>query len=77
MASFSFYNAGWKRNNPYPAYPGQTYSIDLTTIVQSWADGTFNNYGIGLQSSSYVSPGNVDSLDAYQFYVPTLTVTYQ
>jgi fibronectin type 3 domain-containing protein len=78
MMNFLFYNAGWRTNNPYPTFPGQTYSIDLTGIVQNWANGTFDNNGLGFLSSNYgVFPGNIDSLDAYDFFYPTLTVTYR
>jgi chitodextrinase len=78
MASFLFYNAGWQRNIPYPTFAGQTYDINLTAVVQAWADGVFSNYGLGFLSSNYgVFPGNTTSLDAYDFFVPTLTVEYQ
>ena len=47
-------------------------------IVQNWANGTFDNNGLGFLSSNYgVFPGNIDSLDAYDFFYPTLTVTYR
>jgi hypothetical protein len=77
MANFFYYNAGWQRNFAYPVFAGQTYSIDLAATVQNWANGTFDNNGIAFLSSNYaIFPGNINSIDSYQFYVPTLTVTY-
>jgi hypothetical protein len=78
MANFFYYNAGWQRNFPYPVFAGQTYSIDLAATVQNWANGTFANNGIAFLSSNYaIFPGNINSIDVYQFFVPTLTVTYR
>ncbi|MEL7312862.1 MAG: fibronectin type III domain-containing protein [Pseudomonadota bacterium] len=77
-ASLLYYNAGWQRNISYPTFVGQTYTIDLTSVVQNWTSGVFDNNGLGLFSSNYgVFPGNISSLDAYDFFVPTLTVTYE
>jgi hypothetical protein len=60
----------------HPTFVGQDYAINVRAIVQNWANGTYANYGIGFQAVDYTAPGNVTSLDAYDFYVPTLTVTY-
>jgi hypothetical protein len=77
MATFLFYNAGWQFNIPYPVLAGQTYSIDLTSVVQNWADKFFDNNGLGFISADYNAwPGVCTSLDAYEFFVPTLTVNY-
>ncbi len=77
MANFFYYNAGWQRNFPYPVFAGQTYSIDLAATVQNWANGTFANNGIAFLSSNYaIFPGNINSIDSYEFFVPTLMVTY-
>ena len=75
MSSLLFYNASWM-NFLHPTFVGQDYAINLRVIVQNWANGTYANHGIGFQAVDYTSPGNVTSLDAYDFYVPTLTVTY-
>lgn len=51
--------------------------IDVTSNVQNWANGVFVDAGLGILSTSYGLPGHdVDSLDAYDFYQPSLMVTY-
>jgi List-Bact-rpt repeat protein len=75
MASWLYYTASWLTYS-YPTYSGQVYNINLTTTVQSWASGTYVNNGLGILSADYTSPGNVTSFDIYEFYAPTLTVTY-
>ncbi|MEL7025331.1 MAG: fibronectin type III domain-containing protein [Pseudomonadota bacterium] len=73
-----YYNAGWTRDIAYPTFVGQDYAINMTGVVQNWANGLFDNEGIGFFSSNYAaSPGNNSSLDAYDFTVPTLTVTFE
>jgi len=32
--------------------------VDITTIVQNWASGTFNNYGLSLTPDNHSYPGN-------------------
>jgi hypothetical protein len=75
VASATFWTASWQSFN-YPYYSGQLYDIDLTAVVQNWANGTWTNNGLILESTSYLSPGNVDSIDNYDFWVPDLVVTY-
>ena len=75
--SFLYYIDGWIYNNAFPLFSGQLYNFDITSIVQNWASGFFNNNGLILQSSNYLSSPGINSLDAYEFTVPTLTVTYQ
>jgi hypothetical protein len=76
-ASFSYYSASWL-TAPYPTAAGQVYDIDLKAIVQAWANGTYLNNGLAFVSANYSScPGpSLTSFDAYEFYVPSLTVTY-
>jgi len=67
-----------------PTYQGQVMDIDVTNTVQSWANGTFNNYGFLFEIADYTFP-NDNSLDAFAFYSiedavgdrPELIVTYQ
>ena len=67
-----------------PTYAGQVMDIDVTNTVQSWANGTFNNYGFEFASSSYLFPYDT-SFDAFAFFSaedvagdrPQLIVTYQ
>jgi len=75
MSSFFYYTASWQTFG-YPTASGQVYSINLKSTVQSWANGTFANNGLAFLSASYISPGNVTSFDVYEFYIPSLTVTY-
>lgn len=74
MASFAYYAQSW-RAFAYPTYAGQIYSIDQRETVQRWASGIYADWGLTLQSVEYTPPGVV-SLDVYEFYLPTLTVTY-
>ena len=60
---------------PPPAYSGQTYDIDVTSIVQAWASRTWNNFGLLLGSEDYTFPYAV-SFDAFTFESPQLIVTY-
>ena len=75
MSPFQYYTASWLTYS-YPTYSGQVYNINLKATVQNWANGTYANNGLGFLSADYSNPGNVTSFDAYDFYVPTLTVTY-
>lgn len=75
MTNFLLYNATWQ-SFAYPTYPGRQYAIDVLSTVQKWASWAYPNNGIGILSTAYQSPGNVDSLDAYDVWMPTLTVTY-
>jgi hypothetical protein len=75
MASMLFYAPTWQ-SFPYPTQSGQSYTADVVATVRNWADGTYPNYGIVFQSTDYTPPGNVDSLGAYGFLPPTLTVIY-
>ena len=76
MSSFQYYTNSWQ-TFLYPTYAGKTCSINLTATVQYWANGTYTNNGLGFLSTNYgYYPGNITSLDAYEFYIPTLTVTY-
>src|SRR6056300_489333 len=69
--------------NP-PGYFGQIFDIDVTSIVQNWANGTFNNFGLVFGSRDYTFP-NYTSFDTFQFYSledpgrewPQLEVTYR
>ena len=68
-----------------PGYGGQSelFEIDVTNIVQSWASGTWSNYGLIFGSSNYTFPYDT-SFDAFEFYSledpgqdwPKLIVTY-
>jgi hypothetical protein len=76
MANFQYYTSSWQ-TYAYPTYAGRTYSIDLTATVQNWASGVYTNNGLGFLSENYgYYPGNITSFDAYDFYIPTLTVIY-
>lgn len=68
-----------------PGYYGQSdiFEINVTNIVQSWASGTYNNYGLIFGSHDYTFP-YYTSFDAFEFYSledpgqdwPKLIVTY-
>jgi hypothetical protein len=66
---------------PYAA--GETHEIDVTSIVQNWANGTWDNNGLFLGPSSVLFPC-AEELDAFGFYSlgdpgqrgPALVVTY-
>lgn len=76
MSNFQYYTQSWQTFN-YPVYAGQIYSISLASTVQNWVNGTYANDGLSFLSENYgVFPGNVTSFDQYDFYTPTLTVTY-
>ena len=75
MKSFAYQPASWMSFS-HPIFSGQDYPINLKAIVQNWANGTYSNYGIGFESVDYTMLWNWDSLDQYDFYIPTLTVTY-
>ncbi len=83
LQTTQYYLASHTVLNP-PAFGGQTYDVDVTSIVQSWADGTFDNNGLVFGSEDYTFP-YATSLDAFEFisaegtagYTPTLVVTYQ
>jgi hypothetical protein len=60
----------------YPTSPQQHYTLDVTALTQLWVASAASNNGLVLQSLNYTPPGNVDSLDAYDFLRPILTVTY-
>lgn len=63
------------------------YGIDVTTIVQNWANGTFQNNGVLLEDAEYVFPYNslirtsffwsTDTFNGSQDNRPTLWVDYQ
>jgi hypothetical protein len=80
-SSFS-YDGSEIIQNP-PTYAGQFYNIDVTSIVQNWASGTWNNYGL-LFGSHNNTPPNATSWDSFEFYSledpgqgwPKLVVTY-
>jgi hypothetical protein len=69
-----------------PCYFGQTtnFEINVTGIVQNWANGTWNNYGMIFGSEDYTFP-YLTSYDAFEFYSledpgqewPKLIVTYR
>ncbi|MBD3240787.1 MAG: DNRLRE domain-containing protein [Chitinivibrionales bacterium] len=68
-------------NPPYSAAVPVT--IDITGIVQSWADGTFHNYGLLLWDTNSVYPSST-TYRATQFYeesngssAPALYIRYQ
>lgn len=69
--------------NP-PTAEAQLISVDLTAMVQSWANGTWAHHGLLLESNGYVFP-NATSLDAFAFHSlearpnlgPRLTVSYR
>lgn len=52
-----------------PGYYGQSdiFEIDVTSIVQKWASGTFNNYGLLFGSHDYTFPLRT-SFDAFELY---------
>jgi hypothetical protein len=75
VTGFTYWDSSWL-TYLYPTYVGETYDINLGTIVQNWANGSWSNNGIQLQSVSYLENYNENSLDAYTFWLPTLTVTY-
>jgi hypothetical protein len=52
-----------------PGYYGQSeiFEIDVTSIVQSWASGAWNNYGLIFGSEDYTFPMDT-SFDAFEFY---------
>jgi hypothetical protein len=68
-----------------PGYYGQSeiFEIDVTNIVQSWASGSWNNYGLIFGSHDYTFP-YYTSFDAFEFYSledpgqdwPKLTVAF-
>jgi hypothetical protein len=60
----------------YPTYPQEKYTLDVTGLTRSWVASAGSNNGLAIQSQDYTPPGNVDSLDAYDFLRPILTVTY-
>ncbi len=70
--------------NP-PCYFGQSqiFEIDLTSTVQNWSSGAWNNYGLIFGSHDYTFP-YITSFDAFEFYSledtgqdwPKLIVTY-
>jgi hypothetical protein len=76
MSNFQYYTQSWQTFQ-YPVYAGQTYSINLASTVQNWVNGTYANGGLAFLSDNYaIFPGNITSFDQYDFYTPTLTVTY-
>lgn len=83
VSGFQYYTASTTLVVP-PTYSGQVMDIDVTNTVQSWASGTFNDYGFLFDISSYAFPYDT-SLDAFAFFSaedaagdrPELIVTYQ
>jgi hypothetical protein len=69
-----------------PGYYGQSdiFEIDATGIVQNWANGTYNNYGLIFGSQDYTFP-YYTSFDVFELYSledsgqewPKLEVTYR
>jgi hypothetical protein len=67
-----------------PVYSGQTYNVDVTSIVRAWVNGTWGNYGLRFGSEDYTFP-YATSYDDFHFYSredpgrewPKLFVTYQ
>ncbi len=45
---------------------GTTYSMDITTLVNEWIDGTYNNYGFVVVPSSDPNPG--PNFDWFSFW---------
>jgi hypothetical protein len=67
-----------------PSYAGQIISVNLLSTVQSWANGTYANYGLSFSVNDYTFP-YATSFDSFAFYGledggqgwPRLTVTYR
>lgn len=55
----------------------QTVEIDITTLVNQWLSGIYQNYGIGLENTDGVTLVEfaTDNI-VYQPYFPTLELTY-
>lgn len=67
-----------------PGAIGHIYSINVKTVVQNWADGTWMNNGFNIVSINY-TVHLINSIDSFGFYSketndeskkPTLTVSY-
>jgi hypothetical protein len=72
-ANFSVYTS---LTENYPTYAGEIYNINLQTIVQNWANGSYANNGLAFESTTYSLCPGVMSFDAYEFASPSLIVTY-
>ena len=46
---------------------GTTYSMDITTLVNEWIDGTYSNYGLAVVPSTDPNPG-INDYDWFSFW---------
>ena len=81
-SSFTHYTAS-EQSFYAPTTGAQVYNIGLASTVQNWANGSWVNNGLILETTNYTSPGTlVTSWDIFGFYGsetswgPALTVTY-
>ena len=54
-------------NPPGHGGPPDIFEINVTNIVQSWASGTWNNWGLIFGSEDYIFPNDTSS-DMFMFY---------
>jgi hypothetical protein len=81
---FNVYLANQINNIAPPTFSGQQVNLNVLGIVQFWANGTFTNNGLILESSDYTFP-NAISFDSFSFWGlgdpaqqwPKLIVTYR
>jgi len=83
IASTFTYDITTKQIFAPPTNAGQIYNVNVSSIVQAWADGTTLNNGLILETTDYSFP-YATSVDYFAFYSseaggsvsPILTVTY-
>jgi hypothetical protein len=79
--SLLVYNNGWAsgtewENGDAPTSNGEVYTVNATSLVQNWVNGSFASNGLLFMSSEYTTCGvTLGEIDAYELN-PRLTVNY-
>ncbi|MCF8370102.1 MAG: DNRLRE domain-containing protein [Bacteroidales bacterium] len=67
-----------------PTYSGIPWEVDITSIVQAWANGTIPNYGIYIRDNSFAWPSSYTNRITYFLsnqapttYIPELHIVIQ